>query len=105
MSTKPNFQIQATDKYMYWAESVDGVVNIHRSRVGSSDGNDLVLASWDIEMIRNLLIWADEGNNVTCSFTGPLAVQVRSCSKSLSLSPEMFIWHAVKLFMEVNSDT
>jgi hypothetical protein len=56
-----------------------------------------------IETLRNLLVWADQERSVTASLTGPMAAQVRQAAEELGLTPEMFIWHAVKLFIDVGS--
>ena len=102
MTTKGTFEIETTDRYVYWAECVDGQVLIHRR---SRDENAAeVLAQWDPETIRNLLLWAEDEKSVTFSLTGPLAHQVRKLSRELSLTPEMFVWHAVKVFIETSAE-
>ena len=103
MTIKGGFQIQTTDQYVYWAEAVDGRVVIHR-RSHADDAVDEVLAQWDAEVLRNLLLWAEDEKSVTFSLTGPLAHQIRKLSKELSLTPEMFVWHAVKVFIETSPE-
>ena len=51
--------------------------------------------------MRNVLVWADEERGVTASFTGPMAFQIRESARELGLTPEMFVWYAVKAFMDV----
>ena len=57
-----------------------------------------------VDTLRNVLVWADQERSVTASLTGPMASQVREAAKELGLTPEMFIWHAVKLFIEVGAE-
>ena len=53
--------------------------------------------------MRNVMVWADEERGVTASFTGPMASQIREAARTLGLTPEMFVWYAVKAFMDVGS--
>ena len=97
------FQIETTETHTYWAELYDGSVAIHRAE-RSSGGSDELLLQWDISVLLNLFLWADKENRVTSSITGVLAHQVRQFANELGLTPEMFVWHAVKVFIEVGSD-
>lgn len=103
MTNKGIFQIQVTDQFGYWAEVVNGDIVIWR-RSHDEKCADEILARWDPETLRNLLLWAEDQKSVTFSFTGPLANQIRKLSKELSLTPEMFVWHAVKVFIETNPE-
>ncbi len=103
MTPKGIFEIGTTDQYLYWAESNDGQVTIHRRPKGEVT-DDEVLAQWSPETLRNLLLWTEDEKSVTFSLTGPLAHQVRKLSKELSLTPEMFVWHAVKVFIETSPE-
>ena len=42
---------------------------------------------------------------MTATFTGPLAQQIREHSRELGLTNEMFLWHAVKIFIEVGTSS
>jgi len=103
MASKGKFEIGITDQHLYWAESNDGLVTIHR-RPKDGTAGDEVLAQWSPETLRNLLLWAEDEKSVTFSLTGPLAHQVRKLSGELSLTPEMFVWHAVKIFIETSPE-
>ena len=100
----PPFEIEKTATHRYWAELDGGQVIIHRDSL-SADPHDEVLVRWDIDVLRNLLIWADQDGPVTASLTGPLAHQIRKHAKELGMTPEMFVWHAVKVFIEVGTDS
>ena len=98
------FEIEKTSDYTYWAEVDEGTVIIHKTGKSASVG-DQVLVRWSSNTLRNLLVWADQEQNVTTSITGPMAVQVRQKANELMLTPEMFVWHAVKVFVEVGETT
>ena len=98
-TTKGSFTIGEDSRFSYWAESVDGAVILHRLPL-DSDENSEVVARLDADTLRHLLLWAEDEKSVTFSLTGPLAQQVKDLSKELSLTPEMFVWHAVKVFIE-----
>ena len=94
------FEIENASDYIYWAEVDEGMLVVHKT--GKSDStDDQVLVRWSSDTLRNLLVWADQEQNVTTSITGPMAAQVRQKAKELMISPEMFVWHAVKVFVEV----
>ncbi len=97
------FAIETTDRHIYWAEREDGLVTIRRRAKDAPDSE--VLARWTPDTLRNLLLWAEDEKSVTFSITGPLAYQVKQMSRELSLTPEMFVWHAVKVFIETGSQT
>tara|TARA_B100001013_G_C24472481_1_gene387956 strand:- start:426 stop:740 length:315 start_codon:yes stop_codon:yes gene_type:complete len=103
MINKGIFQIQVTDQFGYWAKVVNGHIVICR-RSHDEKGTDEILAQWDTETLRSLVLWAEDQKSVTFSFTGPLANQIRELSKELSLTPEMFVWHAVKVFIETTPE-
>ena len=86
-------------RHAYWAESSGGTVTLHR-RTLDPDENAEVVALLGLETLRLLLLWAEDEKSVTFSLTGPLAQQVKDLSRELSLTPEMFVWHAVKIFIE-----
>ena len=87
-------------QFAYWAESVGGTVTIHRRAIDSDDKAEVVVAQLGLETLRLLLLWAEDEKSVTFSLTGPLAQQVKDLSRELSLTPEMFVWHAVKIFID-----
>ena len=102
------FEIETSDTHTCWAELQDGRLMIHRtthSSHGAPPGDDEILLRWDIDVLRNLLTWADQGGSVNTFFTGPLAHQIREHSRELGMTPEMFVWHAVKVFIEVGTGT
>ena len=103
MASKGKFEIGITNQHLYWAESNDGQVTIHRRPKDEVVGDE-VLARWSPETLRNLLLWAEDEKSVTFSLTGPLAHQVRKLSGDLSLTPEMIVWHAVKIFIETSPE-
>lgn len=102
--TRGSFTIGDDGRFSYSAESVDGAVILHR-RPLDSDKNSEVVARLDADTLRHLLLWAEDEKSVTFSLTGPLAQQVKDLSRELSLTPEMFVWHAVKVFIETAPDT
>ena len=113
--TGTTFEIEASDTHVCWAELQEGQVVVHRtSRPHSSENEasedqapeDAILLRWDVDVFRNLLAWASQAGQtgmVTAAFTGPLAHQIREHSKELGLTPDMFLWHAVKVFIETGT--
>ena len=102
------FEIENSDTHRCWAELQDRKIIIHRTShfaQGPPVGEDEILLQWDIDVLRNLLTWANQEDAVTTHLTGPLAHQIRKHSRELSLTPEMFVWHAVKVFIEVGTDS
>ena len=87
-----------------WAERDGNLVRFHR-QVPTTDlqHGDEVMLELGVDTLRNLLVWADQERGVTASLTGPMAAQIREAAKELGLTPEMFIWHAVKVFIEVGT--
>ena len=57
----------------------------------------------DVDTVHNILSWATQGQAVTAYMTGPMAHQIREHSKELGMTPEMFVWHAVKVFIETGT--
>ena len=98
------FALGDDGRFAYSAQSSDGNVKILR-RPLQSDGDPEVVAQLSAEALRTLLLWAEDEKSVTFSLTGPLAQQVKDLSGELSLTPEMFVWHAVKLFIEAAPDS
>ena len=94
------FQIESTATYEVWAEIRDGKLEVCR-KPHTPGAEEEVLVQWDRDLLRNLLVWADLDTAVTASITGVLAQQVHDGAKELGMPPEMFVWHAVKLFIEV----
>ena len=99
-SKQGTFSLGNDGQYEYWAENCNGAVEIHRRSHGTETDAELV-AQLNLESLRTLLIWAEEEKSVTFSLTGPLAQQVKDLSQELSLTPEMFVWHAVKVFIDL----
>ena len=93
------FEIATNESHVYWAERDEGIIRIHRTE-RSPEGSDEVLLQWDVAVLRNLLQWGEQDDGVSSSITGVLARQVRQHSSELGLTPEMFVWHAVKVFIE-----
>ena len=99
--TEQNFPIDDN----LWAERDGNLVRFHQKMPrGVSHQGDDVVTELRIDTLRNVLVWADQERSVTASLTGPLASQVREGARELGLSPEMFIWHAVKVFLEVGAE-
>ena len=85
-----------------WAEQNDDLVSFYRHpENAASDQPVSPVLELKVDTLRNVVVWADQGRNVTASLTGPMASQVREAAKELGLTPEMFIWHAVKTFIEI----
>ena len=98
------FELATERDYVLWAERSGNSVLIHRTRrAGETTGEDQVVARLDRGMLRRLLTWADEDSSVTASLTGPLAHEVRRAAQELHMAPEYFVWHAVKVFLEVGA--
>ncbi len=99
---RSTFEIESADTHTCWAELQDGRIMIRRTS-HSPPGKDEVLLQWDIDVLHNLLSWATQEGPVAAFFTGPLAHQIREHSRELGMTPEMFVWHAVKVFIEVGA--
>ena len=101
---KSTFDIGILDGYTWWAELQERRIMIHRGpdpSQATATGKDEQVIEWPIEVLRNLLSWAVQDDAVTAYFGGPMAHQIRQHSKELGMTPEMFVWHAVKVFVEV----
>ena len=98
------FEIETTDAQTCWAELLDGNIVIHRTS-GLPPGEDQVLLQWDADVLHNLLSWATKEEAVSAYFSGPMAHQIRQHSSELGMTPEMFVWHAVKVFIEVGASS
>ena len=94
------FEISTSDSYVEWADLQNGQLVVHRTSRGPA-GDDETLVRWDLDVLLNLLTWATEGEDVIARFSGPMAHQIREHSKDLGMTPEMFVWHATKVFTEV----
>jgi hypothetical protein len=94
------FEIESSPSHRSWAEVDNGDVLIHRTSV--VDGAEHVV-SLHPETLRNLLTWAARDDAVVAHFTGPMGKLVRDHSVELGMTPEMFVWHAVKVFIEVGA--
>ena len=118
---KPAFELGDDGRFAYTAQSDGRNVTIHRrplqpaptpddvpdtthrpalESADAPEDTPEVVAQLGIEALRTLLLWAEDEKSVTFSLTGPLAQQVKDLSRELSLTPEMFVWHAVKIFIE-----
>ena len=97
----PRFEVQRTPEGVLWAELQGRTVRLHRTRATPRGEEDAVLVELATDTLRNLLVWADGDRAVTVSLTGPLAREVRESAKHLGLTPELFVGHAVRLFLEV----
>ncbi|MCL0099445.1 hypothetical protein M1O55_01055 [Dehalococcoidia bacterium] len=95
------FDLNASDINCYWFEKTNGGVSLNQTADNSAGGEDLLTI--ELEELRNLLIWADDEGTVTTVFNGPMANEIKKSAQELAITEEMFIWHAVKLFMEVGS--
>ncbi len=102
MVPQDSFDIERTDDYVLWAERRGDVVRIHRTDT-RPEPRDTFLVELTRDALRNLLVWSDGDSHVTYSIGGPLAQQVREHARELSLPPEMFVWHAVKVFIDVGT--
>lgn len=98
---KARFDLNASGFRRYWCERTNDGVLINKSVGNQSEGEALVTIG--LEELRNLLIWTDDESTVTTVFTGPMANEVRKGAQELAITEEMFVWHAVKLFLEVGS--
>ena len=104
------FEIEASDNNVCWAELRDRQIVIHRSPSTPHESlapstADEVLLQWDVDVLHNLLSWATQEEAVSTYFTGPMAHQIRKHSRELGMTPDMFVWHAVKVFIEVGAGT
>ena len=95
------FDIGCTNGVRYWSEIIDGQIAIHS---GATAEKSNIITSWDLDTLYNLLNWATSEGQVVSLFTGPLAHQIRKYATHLGMTPEMFVWHAVKVFIEIGSD-
>ena len=98
------FEIEASDTHTWWAELSGGSVVIHQTS-HSPPGVDRVLVQWDLGVLRDLLAWGSREGPVASYLEGPMAHQVRQHSQELGMTPEMFVWHAVKIFIDAGTAT
>ena len=98
---KDTFEILDTPQSTLWAERRDDTILFHRTE--KSSNLDTVVLEVGRETVRNVLVWADEGKSVTASLTGPMAELVKRHARELGLTEELFVWHAVKVFIEVGT--
>ena len=90
------FELAETGSRSYWFERSESGVHLYGSPPDPAAGEPIAR-----ETLRSLLVWADDPDVVTSVFTGPMARDVRKNARELRMTEEMFVWHAVKLFMEV----
>lgn len=103
MSTKTfHIETSGTGNVTCWAELRDGTLEIHKTGVLPDEKDDLLL-QWDVDVLRNLLAWASQESEIDVTFTGPMAHLIRQHAQELGMTSEMFVWHAVKLFIEVGT--
>ena len=100
---KARFNLNTSDFKHYWFERTNDGVSLNHSTESLHGGEDLVTIG--LEELRNLLIWSDDEGTVTTVFTGPMANEIRKSAQELAITEEMFVWNAVKLFMEVGSSS
>ena len=96
-----SFEIEETPEYTLWAELLDDTVRFHRKEKDTDDA--MVALELSRDTLRNVLVWADQGQGVTASLTGPMAEQIKRYARELGLTDELFVWHAVKVFIEVGT--
>ena len=99
---RQTYEIESSATQTCWAELDGRRITIHR-KGHTSSGEDEVLLGWDVDVLRNLLSWAAQETAVAAYFEGPMAHQIREHSRELAMTPEMFVWNAVKLFIEVGA--
>ena len=97
-----SFVIDTSEENTSWVELEGGKIAIHRTS-HQPEPSDEVLFRWDVDTVHNILSWATQGRAVTAYLTGPLAHQIREHSKELGMTPEMFVWYAVKVFIETGT--
>ncbi len=97
-----SFVIGTSEEGTSWAELQGSRIAIHRTSQQPDPGHE-VLFVWDVDTVHNILSWATQGQAVTAYMTGPMAHQIREHSKELGMTPEMFVWHAVKVFIETGT--
>ena len=98
---RQTFEIESSATQTSWAELDSRRITIHRTALPS--GEDEILLNWDVDVLRNLLNWAAQETAVTAYFEGPMAHQIREHSRELGMTPEIFVWNAVKVFIEVGA--
>ena len=100
--TPSSFEITRTDSRTEWAQILDGRLTIHRS---TAQGDE-ALVQWEWNTVCNLVSWmTDCDGPVFSALTGPMAAQIRDSARELGMTPEMFVWHAVKVFIEVGQNS
>ena len=95
------FDLKTVDAGRFWCERTDAGVMLRGSADDQREGEAVVPIALD--ELRNLLVWADDESTVTAVFTGPMANEIRKGAQELAITEEMFVWHAVKMFMDVGS--
>ena len=95
------FHLKDSTDFVLWVEQVDGVVRFYQREKASA--TDTVLLEISVDALRNILVWADEERGVTASMTGPMAALIKKHAQELGFTEEMFVWHAVKVFIEVGT--
>ena len=98
------FEIEKGDDHVLWAERHGPVIRFHRTaKSDTGEGEDTVVTELHRETLRNVLVWSDQGESVTVSLKGPMALQIQQHARELGLTEELFVWHAVKVFIEVGT--
>ena len=97
-----SFEITRTESHTEWAQILDGRFAVFKT---TAQGDE-ALVQWDWNTVCNLVSWmTDNDGPVFSALTGPMAAQVRDSARELGMTPEMFVWHAVKVFIEVGQSS
>lgn len=96
------FDVPVDGVRAFWFERDEAGVRLLMASPGGSEGE--LLLRLDRKTLGDLLVWSDDEAVVSAVVTGPMARDVKKNARDLGLTDEMFVWHAVKLFVEVGEN-
>ena len=97
--SQDRFNLSSEGVRSYWFERDEAGVGLFMT---SPDGSTRdLLIRLDKKTLGDLLVWSDDDAVVSAIVTGPMAKAIKKNARGLGLTDEMFVWHAVKLFLDV----
>ena len=98
-----SFELADRDGLRYWFVLDD---NSLLFCCGSADSTDhVVLSRLDRDKLRDLIFWIGDDERMVTVMEGPMARETRKAAKEIGISEQMFVCNAVKIFLDVGSET
>ena len=95
------FDLAESAELRYWLAREGDVLLLC---TGSGDAPEPeVIGTLQQNRSRDLLLWAGGEGRVVAVLEGPMAADVKKAANELGLSEQMFVWNAVKVFLEVGA--